>query len=53
MQWLAQKSSENADGTSENWIMVLYDGEKDLSFEVTTKDEEQRKIADVGFHVEQ
>ena len=53
MQWLAQKSSENADGTSESWIMVLYDGEKDLSFEVTTKDEEQRKIADVGFHVEQ
>lgn len=51
LQWMAQRSSENADGTSENWIMVLYDGEKDLSFEVMAKDEERRIIADVGFQI--
>ncbi len=51
LQWMSQKHQENADGTTESWIMVLYDGEKDLSFEVTAKDEEATKIADIKFQI--
>ena len=51
LQWMSQKHQENADGTTESWIMVLYDGERDLSFEVTAKDEEATKIADIKFQI--
>ena len=37
LQWMSQKWEEHEDGTSESWIMVLYDGQKELSFEVTNK----------------
>lgn len=51
LQWMSQKHEENADGTTESWIMVLYNGEKELSFEVTAKDEAQTKLAEIAFQV--
>lgn len=51
IQWLSQKADLREDGTSTAQIMVLYDGQKDLSFCVTTRDEDQIKIADIAFQV--
>lgn len=51
LQWINQKTMQHDDGTATMQIMVLYDGEKNLSFEVTTKDEEQIKLADIGFQI--
>ncbi len=51
IQWLSQKADLREDGTSTAQIMVLYGGQKDLSFCVTTRDEDQIKIADIAFQV--
>lgn len=51
LQWINQKTVQHDDGTATMQIMVLYDGEKDLSFEVTTKDEDQIKLADISFQI--
>lgn len=51
LQWMNQKTMQHDDGTATMQIMVLYDGEKDLSFEVTTKDEDQITLADIGFQI--
>lgn len=51
LQWLSQRWIENEDGTTECWIMVLYDGEEELTFEVTAKDEDATRIAEIGFTV--
>lgn len=51
LQWLNQKADLREDGTCTTQIMVLYDGQKDLSFNVTTRDKYQNKIADIGFQV--
>ncbi len=51
LQWMAQRWEEHDDGTSECWIMVLYDGETDLSLKVTAKDENATLIADIPFQV--
>ena len=41
----------DAQGNALQWIMVLYDGQEDLSFHVTTKDEEPVSLAEIGFQV--
>ena len=51
LQWMSQKWDEHDDGTTECWIMVLYDGESDLSFEVNAKDENRTLIADIPFQI--
>lgn len=51
MQWMSQRYAENEDGTTESWIMVLYNGEKDLFFEATAKDENQTKLAEIAFQI--
>lgn len=51
LQWMNQKTMQHDDGTAAMQIMVLYDGEKDLSFEVTTRDENQITLADIGFQI--
>lgn len=52
LQWINQKTMQHDDGTATMQIMALYDGEKDLSFEVTTKDEDQIKLADISFQIQ-
>ncbi len=50
LQWTGTQSwDEHDDGTTDCYIMVLYDGEKDLTFEVTTKDEDAALIACIPF----
>lgn len=51
LQWMNQKTEMREDGTSTMQIMVLYDGEKDLTFDVTSKDEEPVNFASIGFQV--
>lgn len=51
LQWMNQKVDMHEDGTSTMQIMVLYDGEKDLTFEVVSKDEEPVTFASIGFQV--
>lgn len=51
LQWMNQKTEMHEDGTSTMQIMVLYDGEKDLSFDVTSRDEEQVPFASIGFQI--
>lgn len=51
LQWMSQRYEENADGTTDSWIMVLYNGEKDLSLEVTKKDADETRIADIAFQI--
>lgn len=51
LQWMNQRTDMHEDGTSTMQIMVLYDGEQDLTFEVTTKDEEPVTLANIGFQV--
>lgn len=47
LQWLSQQSTPNADGTTTEQIMVLYDGQKELSFTVTNKNTDGSVIADI------
>lgn len=51
LQWMNQQTDLREDGTSTMQIMVLYDGEKDLAFEVSTKDEESITLADIEFQI--
>lgn len=51
LQWMNQKTEMHEDGTSAMQIMVLYDGEKDLTFDVTSKDEEPVNFASIEFQV--
>lgn len=51
LQWLNQKTDLREDGTCTSQIMVLYEGQKDLSFHVTTRNKKQIKIADIAFQV--
>ncbi len=51
LQWLTAKSELHEDGTSSIRIMVLYEGQKNLSFEVTTRDEAGTEIADIAFQL--
>lgn len=51
LQWLSQKSTPNADGTSTEQIMVLYGEEKELSFVVTNKNTDCSTIADIPFQL--
>ncbi len=51
LQWLSQRWKERDDGTTECWVMVLYDGEEELTLEVTAKDEAASKIAKITFEV--
>ena len=46
-----QQTDMHEDGTSTIQIMVLYDGEKDLTFDVTSKDEEPVNFASIGFQI--
>ena len=48
---MSQKHVENADGTTDSWIMALYNGEKELSLEVTAKDEDQKELANIVFQI--
>ena len=48
LQWLKQKADLREDGTSTTQIMVLYNGQKDLSFHVTTKDNDPDKVVDLA-----
>ena len=51
LQWMGQQADLHEDGTSTWKIMVLYDGQKDLSFQAVSKDEEPVTFADIGFEV--
>ena len=51
LQWLSQRWKENEDGTTECWIMVLYDGEAELTFEVAAKGGDAGQIAEIAFEV--
>ncbi len=51
LQWMGQKCDLREDGTSTMQIMVLYDGQKDLSLQVTKKDKNMTSLADIGFQV--
>lgn len=51
LQWMNQQTDMHEDGTSTIQIMVLYDGEKDLTFDVTSKDEEPVNFASIGFQI--
>ena len=51
LQWMSQREIKKEDGTSESWIMVLYNEEQDLVFEVHTRDEENRGIAEIRFQI--
>lgn len=51
LPWISQKWDCHEDGTTTAQIMVIYDGEKELFFEVTTKDEEPKVLANIGFQI--
>lgn len=51
LQWLSQKWDHHQDKTAACQIMVLYDGQRDLSFEVTNKNEDDSVIADIAFQI--
>ncbi len=54
LQWMNQRTDLHEDGTSVMQIMVLYDGQKDLTFQVTNKnvkDLDDDLIANIGFEV--
>lgn len=51
LQWLNQKTDLREDGTCTSQIMVLYDGQKDLSFHVITRDKYQNQLANIEFQV--
>lgn len=47
LQWLGQNADYKEDGSARMQIMVLYDGQKDLSFEVTNKNVDGSVIANI------
>lgn len=51
LQWMSQRWKENEDGTTECWIMLLYGGETELTLEVTAKDKDATKIAEIAFEI--
>ncbi len=51
LQWLAQRHEQHEDGTQDVWIMVLYNGEQELSFDVNAKDEEAAELASIAFQI--
>lgn len=51
LQWLNQKTIPHEDGSATCYIMVLYDGQKDLNFQVTTRQENPEVLVDVGFQI--
>ena len=52
LQWFTGGiSQENEDGSAVYKIMVLYEGQTNLSLEVTSRDEEQREIASIPFEI--
>lgn len=54
LQWLSGGiSQEHEDGTATYKIMVLYEGQTNLTFEVTSRDEEQREFAAIEFEIPQ
>lgn len=52
LQWFTGGiAQENEDGSAVYKIMVLYEGQTNLSLEVTSRDEEQREIASIPFEI--
>ena len=52
MQWLyGGIYKQNADGTATYKIMVLYENQTDLTFEVTNKNVDGKKIASIDFQI--
>ncbi len=51
LQWMSQREITKEDGTSECWIMVLYNDEQEVALEVSTREEEEREIAEIRFQV--
>lgn len=51
LQWLSGISKENEDGTATYKIMVLYDGQADLTLEVTNKNVDGEEIASIDFQI--
>lgn len=52
LQWFTGGiSQENEDGSAVYKIMVLYEGQTNFSFEVTSRDEERREIASIPFEI--
>lgn len=51
LQWMNQRTDTNENGTLTLQLMVLYDGEKDLSFEVTAMDEERAPLINIAFQI--
>lgn len=53
LQWLGQKSADLEDGSVACQIMVLYDGQKDLTFKLNRKDADGTVLADIPFQIPQ
>ena len=53
LQWLGQRTDNGVDGTVTSQIMVLYDGQKDLEFELCRKDGDATVLAMVPFQIPQ
>lgn len=52
LQWLyGGIYKQNADGTATYKIMVLYENQTDLTFEVTNKNVDEKKIASIDFQI--
>lgn len=52
LQWLyGGIYKQNADGTATYKIMVLYENQTDLTFEVTNKNVDGKKIASIDFQI--
>lgn len=51
MQWLGQQTIPHGDGSATCRIMVLYDGQKDLKFQVTSKEGTPEILADIDFKI--
>lgn len=52
LQWLSGSAKENQDGTAIYRIMVLYDGQTDLTLEVTNKNVDGNEIASIDFRIQ-
>ena len=51
LQWLGQQTIRHEDGSATCRIMVLYDGQKDLTFQVTSKEETPKVLVDIDFKI--
>lgn len=51
LQWIAQRSEVHEDGTSLEQIMVLYDGQTDLTLEAAAKNAAKENLARIRFQV--